>query len=378
MGKRNHLRVSDVVGVQRLAVDAVVGATNIAESVHRAVTDLRPPVGKARGGRTTGITGFVYGSVRGVTRAVGWGADAALRRLATIGSDRASSPEREAALAVLNGVLGDHLVRTRNPLAIAMSVRKEGVAIPITREGLATAFPAPARTVVVLVHGLCMNDLAWRRDGHDHGAALARDLGVTPVYLHYCTGRPIADNGRDLDELLQALVEAWPGAIDRIAIVGHSMGGLVARSALASASRHARTWTDRLDALVFLGTPHLGAPLERAGAWVDYLVGISPYSAPFARLGGLRSAGIQDLRHGLGTQAPLPAHVRAFAVAGSTQKTARASGGRVRGDGLVPVRSAFAIEMPARHRYLAYGTGHLELLGSRAVYERLRGWMARR
>ena len=295
MQKRGHVRWSDVDGLQRLAVDAVVGVTNLVESVHRTVLDAPLPVGTTRGGRTTGITGFVYRSVRGVTRAVGAGTDAVFGRLAANGGNAASSDEREAVLAVLNGVFGDHLAATRNPLAIEMGVRKAGISVALTRAALSSAFPDRRRNLVVLLHGLCMSDLMWRREGHDHGASLARDLPVTPVYVHYDTGRHVAENGRDLDARMQALVEQWPDVIERIVIVGHSMGGLVARSAIESASRHAQSWTARVDSVVFLGTPHNGAPLERAGAWVDYLLGISPYTAPFARLGKLRSAGIRDL-----------------------------------------------------------------------------------
>ena len=50
--------------------------------------------------------------------------------------------------------------------------------------------------------------------------------------------------------------------------------------------------------IVFLGTPHHGAPLERAGHGVDVLLDATPFSRPFAQIGKLRSAGILDLRHG--------------------------------------------------------------------------------
>lgn len=380
MRKRTHLRLSDVHGLQRLAVDATLGVTDIVEAMHRAVVDLRMPIGRPRGDRTRGITGFVYSSVRGVTRAVGAGADALLRRLAPGGGEAASSPEREAALAVLNGLFGDHLARTGNPLAIPMRVRAGGAAVDLTREALASAFPGASRHVVVLVHGLCMNDLMWSRDGqgrgHDHGAALARDLGITPVYLHYNTGQAIADNGAALDAVMHRLLDAWPVPIERLSIMGHSMGGLVARRAMESAARDSHPWLDRLDAYVSLGTPHLGAPLERAGGWADHLTSLSPYSAPFARIGKLRSEGIQDLRHALRIATPLPAHVRAHAIAASLQKKSRRPGARVHGDGLVTVRSALGMEMPDAHRYVAFGTGHLELLGSAAVYARLREWIA--
>src|SRR5205823_7106966 len=86
--------------------------------------------------------------------------------------------------------------------------------------------------VLVLIHGLCMNDLQWQRDGHDHGAVLARELGFTPVYLSYNSGLHISTNGRELSAQLQALLDAWPCPVQRLVLVGHSMGGLLARSAL--------------------------------------------------------------------------------------------------------------------------------------------------
>jgi pimeloyl-ACP methyl ester carboxylesterase len=277
---------------------------------------------------------------------------------------------------VLNGLFGDRLAAMGNPLAITMRVRQDGVAVPIERDALASAF-AKTDGIVVLLHGLCMNDLAWSREGHDHGASLARDEGFAPVYVHYNTGQSLANNGRELDRLLEALVAAWPHPIRRFAIVGHSMGGLVARAACEVASRRSHSWLERLDSMVFVGTPHRGAPLERAGAWVDYLVGISPYTAPFARLGRLRSAGIQDLRHGPRGALAVPATVRAYAIAASLQPCAGKPGARVRGDGLVPVSSALGVNVPAARRWVAHGTGHLGLLSSQPVYEQMRSWLGR-
>ncbi len=162
-----------------MATDATLGVTDLVEAVHQDVSrTVARPLGMPR----HGIAGLVYGGVRGVTRLVGGGVDALLAPLAARPGGRSSSRRREAWLAALNGVLGDHLEAGGNPLAIPMSLKP--------------ALPAAGGKVVVLAHGLCMNDLQWRRRGHDHGRALARDLGYTPVYLHYNSGLHMSINGR--------------------------------------------------------------------------------------------------------------------------------------------------------------------------------------
>jgi pimeloyl-ACP methyl ester carboxylesterase len=400
MAKPVHVRLSDLRGFQRLANDATVGLTDLVEAMHLTVARTPGVLGKAPGGRTSGITGLVYQSVRGITRLVGVGVDGLLQLLSPLLAERPSSDERETVLAALNGVFGDYLVASGNPLAIAMQVRKSGMAVAITKAALAAAYPDPGRTIVVLLHGLCMNDLQWTRNGHDHGAALARDLGCTPVYLHYNSGRHISANGRELDSLLETLTREWPRPVERLVIIGHSMGGLVTRSACHAAARADHAWLKRLDHIVFLGTPHFGAPLERAGAWVDFLIGISPYTAPFARLGKVRSAGIKDLRHGnlrdedwqenpaaaaraTPASLPLPDGVRCYAIAATKSQPAKTSGARLRGDGLVPVSSALgqhrdtsrALAIPEAHRWVGHGMGHFDLLGHSDVYARLKGWL---
>ena len=400
MAKPVHVRLSDLRGFQRLANDATVGLTDLVEAMHHTV--LRTPgiLSKSPAGRTAGITGFVYKSVRGITRLVGGGVDALLGMLAPLLADRPSSEEREAILAALNGIFRDYLAASGNPLAVPMQLRRSGVPVAVDRAALATAFPDPGRTMVVLVHGLCMNDLQWVRKGHDHGAALAHELGCAPVYLHYNTGLHVSTNGRQFGDLMETLLRQWPQPVDRLIIIGHSMGGLVARSACHYAGRAGHAWPKRLDELIFLGTPHLGAPLERAGAWVDFLMGISPYTAPFARLGKVRSAGIKDLRHGYlrdedwqthpiaavrdaPTSLPLPDGVRCYAIAASMQERAHSSGARIRGDGLVPVSSALGqsrraslrLGLPEAQRWVGYGMGHLDLLSRVAVYEHIRDWI---
>ncbi len=152
--------------------------------------------------------------------------------------------------------------------------------------------------VLLFVHGLCLNDGHWTRDGINHGEALAIELGYTPLYLRYNTGLPIAANGRELAAMLETLLHDWPCPVSELAIVGHSMGGLVARSACHHGGQAGHDWMAYLNQLVFIGTPHQGAPLERGGNWLDYAMDLSPYTTPFTRFARKRSAGITDLRHG--------------------------------------------------------------------------------
>jgi pimeloyl-ACP methyl ester carboxylesterase len=245
MARPAHIHLSDLNGFQQLANDAVLGITDLVETMHHTIARRTAPLGKPPAGRTAGITGLAYKSVRGVTRLVGFGLDALLGTLAPLLATRPSSPQREAAVAVLNGLFGDHLDASGNPLAIGMRMRRDG--------------PDATGKVVVLVHGLCMNDRQWTRAGHDHGAALARDLGYTPVYIRYNSGRHISTNGRELADAMQALLREWPVPVERLAIVAHSMGGLVARSACHYGAAAGHAWPNRLDDIVFLGTPHLGA-----------------------------------------------------------------------------------------------------------------------
>ena len=387
--------VADARGASKVVIDAVTGVTNIVEDMHRHIAGIAPLVGTVPAGRTRGITGLVYRSVRGVTRVVGIGLDAALLRLMPFVDVRDSTPRREAILAAVNGVLGDYLEATNNPLAITMQLRAEGKPLTLTPARLVAQVAGASDHILILVHGLCMNDLQWTRDEHNHGAALARDVGYTTVYLHYNTGRNIAANGRAFAALLEALFQSWPIPVRSVTIMGHSMGGLVARSACLEAELRGHTWRQKLNAIVFLGTPHFGAPLERAGRGIDFLLGISPYSAPFARLGKIRSAGIQDLRHGkfadddttlpknVRHRTPMPAGVHCFAIAASTQQTPVVPGKRVRGDGLVPVDSALGrhadatrtLTIPASRQAICVGLNHFDLLSSAAVYAHLKRWL---
>ena len=386
---RRHL--SDLRGAARMAVDATAGIAGIVEKMHRTI-QLRPlPVGRADAGNTRGITGLVYRSVRGGVRLVGQGIDLGLAPLVALLPDGESTPVRDEFVAAVNGVFGDYLVRTGNPLAIEMGLRYRDR--PLDPANPSDAFrdgphARPSGRILVMVHGLCLNDRHWRRDAHDHGAALADDLGLTPLYLRYNTGLHIGDNGRDFAQMLETLLRNWPRPVEELVILGHSMGGLVARSACHHAREAGHEWPGRLRKIFFLGTPHHGSPLERGGHRLDYVLEVSPYSAPFTRIGKVRSAGITDLRHGTITRGrhehvPLPTGVECYALAATLGARRDLLSERLVGDGLVPLDSALGRHSRGEHtlhfakdrQWIGYGMGHLELLGRPEVYSQLHAWM---
>lgn len=395
-----QLRVTDLRGVARLATQATTGVTHITEGVHQSVLGTMGLPGGKEVGRTRGLTGLVYQGIRGVTRLVDVSLQAALLRLEPFlerGANAALSPEREAVLSALNGVMGDRLAEDGNPLALTMELRQQGRAIDLA--ALRASGQATGK-VLLLVHGLCMNDLQWLRAGHDHGAHLAQALGYTPVYVRYNTGLHTSINGGELAGRIEALLADWPVPVQELNVLVHSMGGLVVRSAVQQAVQGGLQWPGRLRKLVFLGTPHHGAPLERAGNWVDVILGSTPWSRPFARLGHLRSAGITDLRYGHVQEAdwqghdrfrkrpdarhhlPLPPGVACYTVAATLARQRSPLAERLVGDGLVPLRSALGqheqaertLEFPKSHQHVAYGLGHMALLEDAQVAQQLVRW----
>ncbi len=387
----------------QLGSQATAGIARIVEGVHQSIWDRLGMPGGPTAGQTRGITGLAYKSVHGVNRLVGVGLQALLRRIeASSPAGAQESPQRAALLAALNGVMGDHLLATQNPLATPMSLRWQGQALDW--QDLPPAF-APTGKVLLLIHGLCMNDLQWQTSHQDrlvdHGQALAQALGYTAIYLRYNSGLHTSQNGRELAAQLEQLARHWPTPIEEISIVAHSMGGLLTRSACQLAAEQNMSWLPRLKNIIFLGTPHHGAPLERAGNWIDVLLGSTSYTAPLAKLGQLRSAGITDLRHGhvrdedwqgdnrfhrLPDQrliTPLPAGVNCFAVAATMAAKRGALANRLIGDGLVPLHSALGEHSDPRRdlgfakseQLVCYRMNHMELLSSPLLTQQMLDWL---
>jgi len=396
---RNPSNLStDLRGIGNLTIDAITGITDIVGSLHHTIISFQGYLAREiRIGQRVSRVWFTE-TVHTVTELVGDGIDALLDRLSSMLGEKESSPGREAVLSALNGVLGDHLVARNNPLAIPMQFRRNGK--PLSEQALSEAIQQSNGRLAIMVHGSCMNDLQWNRQGHDHGAALARDLRFVPVYAHYNTGLHISENGRKLSDLLETIMDQSPQATE-LFIIAHSMGGLVSRSACHYGKTSGHTWLNHLRKLVFLGTPHHGSLLEKGGNWIDIILKISPYSAPFSRLGKIRSCGVTDMRYGnvvdddwkgrdrfefAGDQripVPLPKGIQCYSIAATTGKESNKLSDDLIGDGLVTLSSALGrhknaelnLLFPETHQWVGRNMKHMDLLNHPEVYKTIKRWL---
>ena len=378
------------------------GVTELVEAMHRTIAGgPASSAGRSAPGRL--VTGLVYGSVRGVTR---W--SARHRRRLSRSSRRCSAtsapgPEREAVLAALNGVLGDYLVETGNPLAIEMrrAASSGGSALALEPRRCARAARG-ARQAARAGPRLVMNDLQMDpprpRPRRGAGARPRLHAGLPPLQQ-----RPAhLDQRRAARRLLERWSRAWPVPRRRArSSLGHSMGGLVARSAChvgeagraragarscAGWSASARRTTARRSSAAATGSTSL--------------LGVSRYSAPLARLGKLRSAGVTDLRYGnvldehwhgrdrFALGATRAARCRCPPASPATPSPApcpqadgrhlreRRPGARRQRARPPRPRRAMTLAFPPEHQWIALrACGHLDLLAPE-VYETLRAWLS--
>lgn len=405
-------------GALHLLHDTIVGTAGLVERtqaasfgrVTRALEVLTPagPAARAVQAVNGAIAGVVFASLRGVTRSLRWAGDKAIDAL----PPQPDGPPPAVGLfdrteAAINGFWGDQLQARGSGLAIELGLRHRGQPLAPEREALARAFPDATGRLCLFVHGLVCTELDWEppaRAGEPpppgFGARLRADLGMTPLYLRYNTGLHVSENGRALAALLERLVHQWPVPVTSLSLVGHSMGGLVVRSAAHQGQAAGAGFVGALRHVVCLGTPHLGAPLEKAVHLAAALLQRVPAAGAQvpAELLGTRSAGVKDLRYGytleeewLGKDpdALLEDHRRdvplvetatyCFAAACLTKDPAHPLG-RLVGDALVRLPSAAGQGEHARHVPFALGTvvggvHHLALQHHPEVYAALRGWL---
>lgn len=341
------------------------GQPRLAEQIHR------------------GIAAGVYGGLGLGLRAVSRGLGAAGER--GLGPALEADPRGRFLSSAVNGLIGDRLQRERPRLAIPMAVRHDGDDVPLGREALAAAYPAATPRIVVFLHGLCENESHWNRRREQRGTTYAESLarlGWTPVLLRANTGLPLRENGVALASLLQRLVAGWPVPPERIALVGHSMGGLVMRAATAVSTDDDRPWTTQVSDVVTLGSPHLGAPLAHGVGLGAAALARLPESAAFGRILDWRSVGVHDLVAGLAEDVPPLPHARYRLVAATLTADPRHPVGHVVGDYLVRVPSAYGRDrygaelFPGADVLHVGRTDHFGILNHPEIHRALGEWLA--
>jgi pimeloyl-ACP methyl ester carboxylesterase len=384
------VRKAEITALGELAGDLLAAGGTVVSDTHEGIAG-RPFDALGNAARPAqvlhdGVASGVYAAVRlGLRAAATAGARAAALRAAD-DAPLAAKPRGSLALGALNGFLGDRLAACGSELALPMTIRRD-------------PDDAAGPRVAVFVHGLCETDDAWRVMRPSYGARLRDELGLTPLWVRYNTGLHISDNGRRLAELLDELERAWPLPLEEVTLVGHSMGGLVARSACHYAAFDGLPWSDAVRHVFCLASPHLGADLEKGANALSWALGQLPETRAFAGVLNARSAGIKDLRYGscveddwrdrdpdellrdhCGDVSFLPGAAYYF-VAASVRDGPL---GTLLGDLLVRLPSASGrgghgrrVEFEAANGRELGGLNHFDLLGHPAVYEQLRDWISR-
>jgi hypothetical protein len=369
--------VLDALSLLAEVADELVVRT--VRDTHLAVLD-RTPAGRVH----RGIAGAVY---RGLAGGLG-GAGRALDRAAAtgVGPRLEADPRGRFVTAAVNGLIGDRLLRERPQLAIPMAVRRRGADVPPDPDSLAEAFPEASGRLVVFLHGLCEDESYWlRRPPVRHHARTSTTYaemlagrGWTPLMLRANTGLPLRENGVGLASLLQRVVDAWPVEVTRIALIGHSLGGLVMRAAGAVVADAEAPWANHVTDVVTLGTPHLGAPIAWGVGHGSRGLGRLPETAAFGRVLDWRSGGVHDLVAGLAEDVPALPHARYHLVAATLSRSHWV--GELIGDGLVRPGSAYG---RTRRRSLfpdadvlhVRSTDHFGLLNHPDVHGALKEWL---
>lgn len=389
-----------------LAGEAASGLATQIREVHEGVA-----------GRVFGLLGAPAEPVRLIHDRIAKGAYTGARMLTAAvvrGSGRAFSATRRPdapsleqstpgrlAVGALNGVWGDRLQARGSRLARRMTIRHHRRDLVPDRASLSSALPNARGRLAIFVHGLCETDDAWRLRADRHvpyGDRLESELDYTALYVRYNSGLHISHNGRRLAALLGELVAAWPVEVTEIALVGHSMGGLVSRSACHYAEPG--SWRDRVRHVFTLGTPHKGAPLELGANAACQALSRLPETRPFATPLKVRSAGTKDLGYGYvvdedwqgndpdafwsntGTVVPFLKSANHYFVCATLSRDAGAPVGRLIGDLLVLRPSAWSqdgrgerLEFPVeQYSHLGSAT-HIDLLNHPAIYAQLKRWL---
>ncbi len=306
-------------------------------------------------------------------------------------------------ISVTNGIIGDFLQKDQNGLAIPMQFYFQGQALGMTQHDIEKSYSRPTSKICIMIHGLSCNERTWEYHSDPsttYGTLLQKDLGYTPFYIRYNSGLHISENGRRFSALLTDLVKAYPRKIEEIVLIGHSMGGLVIRSGCWYGRQEQADWTNHVKKIIYLASPHLGAPLEKFGNVVSGILKRVPfpYTKLVADIINTRSSGIKDLRFGNVTDEdwaghdpdgilennknpiPLMAGPSHYVIAGSLTRDASHCFTQLIGDPMVQPSSAFGRSGQPGHCLSFSGyrsfpeVGHIRLARSHKVYQQIKAW----
>ena len=411
------MHADDVKALGALAGTAMAATTTGVEQLHKAILE-RALTGA---GRTVPVATVhdriadpIYRSARGLAGVLGRAAAVALAQAGEPDAPRLADSQRGSlVLGALNGLWGDRLEHDGGTLAPGMALRLHGSEVPAEALALRDAYPDATGRVAIFVHGWCETDTAWelfgRRDAdppgtpaRTYGSRLRADLGITPLWLRYNTGLHISENGRRLSALLEDVVAAWPVPVEQLVLVGHSMGGLVVRSACHYGDRGGASWTEHVRHVFCLASPHLGSHVERAANAAGWALGRLPETRPLAALLNARSSGVKDLRFGYvvdedwdgrdpdalledhSNEIPFLPTANHYFVAATLARDPDSHLARVVGDLLVGFPSAAGhdprgrrLAFPVDNGHHTPGLNHFHVLNHPAVYGQLRAWLER-
>lgn len=289
------------------------------------------------------------------------------------------------ASAVLSGFFGDWLEARRSPLAMPMTFF-------LGYEPVNPGSPSverPGSTLCLSIHGLMELESVWAipgRDGADYGSLLAAENSdITPLTLRYNSGRSICRNGETLADMLDTLVRHWPVTVERIILIGHSMGGLLIRSASHFAQLHGHRWVEQLRDCVYIASPHDGSWLARGAKAAADRMNKAPrdYFRVLGEVIDLRSEGIRNLSRGdvlssKDSEPPLLPGVRHYVVCGLLARSRQHPVNALFGDALVQEPSAFGRERKGwtlAGEASFPGVDHIRLAHHPDVAAQLRKWL---
>ncbi len=410
MSSKNSQSASlDWKGLGDLVDLATERLTEPVEGMHQAIADRWFGLAGQRPGPALeayrAVTRPIYKTIRvagsALGTAIGMGAIAVASRRELPPLWR--TPRGSGVQAVFNALWGDELEGRNSSMSIELGLRDaEGEPILLDPDTLDMAFPDASSHLVVMLHGLGETERCWRVRDDDGGSmtGMAETLtyaGFSPLLVRYNTGRHVSDNGVALASLLDEIIQVWPVSVQSVALVGHSMGGLVARSAVHAGQTARQDWAEAVRHLVALGSPHLGSPIEKGVNVVSWGLGLVPESRPLGAFINHRSAGIKDLRYGavseqdwLGVDpdellndvvmdAPSPDGVDQHFIAGAITNEPTHPIGALVGDLIVRVGSGTGRgrrrRVEANDVRVVGGKRHPDLLHDAGVHEQVRTWL---